>query len=187
MPADSAAEKIEWQVSVPIFKDTVILRQLGIALGIPLGIVVIVIGLTSGTSVYALYALGLIGALLLLTWFFVMAVYGGKYEAEFVLSEEGVLCRTQAKQAKKNRIVNALAVMMGLLSGRPAVAGAGMMAQSKQEVFLGWSRVRRVKYRPRSRTILLRGGWTENVALFCTQGNYPMVEQLVMVKTRAIG
>ena len=172
-------EKIQWQISVPIFRNRVILKQLGLAIGIPFGLVALVIGLTSGKSVYTLYGLGLIAALLFFTWLFIMAVYRGKYETEFVLDQKGVLCRTQAKQAKKDRIVNALTVMLGLLSGKPAVAGAGMMAQSRQEVFIRWSRLTKVKYKPKSRTILLRGGWTENIALFCADENYEQVEAFV--------
>ena len=176
-------EKIQWQISVPIFRNTVILKQLGLAIGIPFGLVALVIGLSSGKSVYTLYGLGLIAALLLLFWLFIVAVYRGKYEAEFVLDGKGVLCRTQAKQAKKNRIVNGLTVVLGLLSGKPAVAGAGMLAQSRQEAFLRWNRVTKVKYRPKSRTILLRGGWTEQIALFCADENYPQIEREVMLRT----
>ena len=180
---EKTTEKIQWQISVPIFRNTVILKQLGIAIGIPFGLVALVIGLASGKSVYALYGLGLIAALLFFTWLFIMAVYRGKYEAEFVLDDKGVLCRTQAKQAKKNRITNALTVVLGLLSGKPAVAGAGMLAQSRQETFLKWNRVTKVKYKPKSHTILLRGGWTEQVALFCTEDNYSPVEREVMACT----
>ena len=176
-------EKIQWQISVPIFRNTVILKQLGIAIGIPFGLVALVIGLASGKSVYALYGLGLIAALLFFTWLFIMAVYRGKYEAEFVLDDKGVLCRTQAKQAKKNRVVNALTVVLGLLSGKPAAAGAGMLAQSRQEVFLRWNHITKVKYKPKSRTILLRGGWTEQIALFCADENYPQIEHEVMLRT----
>lgn len=68
-------EKIQWQISVPIFRNTVILKQLGIAIGIPFGLVALVIGLASGKSVYALYGLGLIAALLFFTWLFIMAVW----------------------------------------------------------------------------------------------------------------
>lgn len=82
-------ERTEWKISVPIFKNTVILKQLGIAVGIPFGLVAFVIGFASGKSVYTLYGLGLIGALLLFTWLFIMAVYRGKYEAEFVLDDKG--------------------------------------------------------------------------------------------------
>lgn len=176
-------EKIQWQISVPIFRNTVILKQLGIAIGIPFGLVALVIGLASGKSVYALYGLGLIAALLFFTWLFIMAVYRGKYEAEFVLDDKGVLCRTQTKQAKKNRVVNALTVVLGLLSGKPAAAGAGMLAQSRQEVFLRWNHITKVKYKPKSRTILLRGGWTEQIALFCADENYPQIEHEVMLRT----
>ena len=176
-------EKIQWQIHVPIFRNTVILKQLGLAIGIPFGIVALVIGLTSGRSVYTLYGLGLIAALLLLSWLFIVVVYRGRYEAEFVLDDKGVLCRTQAKQAKKNRIVNAMTVALGLLSGKPAAAGAGMLAQSRQEVFLRWNRVTKVKYKPKSRTVLLRGGLSEHIALFCADENYSQIEREVMLRT----
>jgi len=177
------SEKIKWRISVPIFKNTVILKQLGLAIGIPFGLVALVIGLASGKSVYALYGLGLIAALLFFTWLFIMAVYRGEYEAEFVLDEKGVICRTQARQAKRNQIANALTVILGLFSGKPAAAGAGMLAQSRQETFLKWNHVTKVNYKPKSHTILLRGGWTEQVVLFCTEDNYTPVEREVMART----
>jgi hypothetical protein len=125
------------------------------------------------------YILYVATALLLFTWLFIITVYRGKYAAEFVLDGKGVVCRTQAKQAKKNKVINALTVVLGGLSGNQAAAGAGMLAQSRQEVTLRWNRVERVKYRPKSRTILLRGGWTEQIALFCTENDYKQVEAFV--------
>lgn len=175
--------RMEWKIDVPIFRDTVILKQLGIAIGIPFGIVALIIGFTSGRSVYTLYALGLIFALIFLTWLFIMIVYKGKYEVEFVLDSKGVLCRTQTKQAKKNRVINTLTVILGMLTRNPTVAGAGMMAQSRQEIFIRWNRVSKVKYKPKGHTILMRGGWLENIALFCTEDNYAQVEQEVMMHT----
>jgi len=175
---------IHWQISVPIFRNAVILKQLGIACGIPFGLLGIILAITSGRSIYTLYALGLIGALLVLTLVFVMVVYGGKYEVEFTLDNEGVLCRTGTKQAKKNKIVNALTVALGLLSGKPAVAGAGMLAGTRQTIFLRWNRITKVSYKPGCRTILLRGGWTESIGLFCTNENYTLAEQVVRDKVQ---
>lgn len=177
-----AGDRLQWQASVPIFRNTVILKQLSIAIGIPFGLIGLIIIFTSGRSVYTLYALALIGALLFLTWFFIMIVYGGKYEVEYILDERGVLCQTQAKQGKKNRLINTLTVVLGLLSVKPAAAGAGILAQVRQEVFLKWNGVRKVAYKPESRTILLKGGWTEHIALFCTEENYSLVEQIIMSK-----
>ena len=112
-----------------------------------------------------------------------MIVYRGKYEAEFVLDSEGALCRTQTKQAKKNCTINALTVVLGLFSGRTTLAGAGMLAQSRQEVFLRWNCVRKVKVKPKSRTILLQGSFAESIALFCTEDNYAQIEHEVMRQT----
>lgn len=183
-PIGGAPQVIRWQTSVPIFKNTVILQQLGVAEGIPFGLVALVIGLSSGKDTGTLYALGLIVVVLVLAWLFIMAVYRGKYEAEFVLDNKGALCRTQEKQAKKNRVINALTVMLGLLAGRPAVAGAGLLAQSRQEVLIRWNRITKIKYKPKSHTILLRSGWTEQIALFCTDENYLLVERFVRDKTK---
>jgi len=130
-------EKIQWQISVPIFRNTVILKQLGLAIGIPFGIVALVIGLTSGRSVYTLYGLGLIAALLLLSWLFIVVVYRGRYEAEFVLDDKGVLCRTQAKQAKKNRIVNAMTVALGFYPANRLPRARGCWRNRGRRFFLG--------------------------------------------------
>lgn len=174
-------ERMEWKISVPIFRNALILKQLGIALGIPFGILTVFLALTAGAE--ARYALGMITALLILTGLLIMLVYRGNYNAEFVLDEKSVLCRTQARQAKKNRVVNTLTVLLGLLSGRPAVAGAGMLADSRQSVQLRWKNVTRVKYLPRQHTIQLRAGWTENIALFCTDENYEKAARFVMSRT----
>ncbi len=174
---------LRWRIQVPIFRNPVILKQLGIAVGIPFGLLMLVIVLVSGKSVYALYALGLIAALLFFTWLLIMALYRGKYEAEFVLDGCGALCRTQENQAKKNRIVNTLTIVFGFLSGKPAAAGAGMLAQVRQSEFLTWNHVRKASFHPKGHTILLRGGFAESIALFCTEENYPSVEAFVRRKT----
>ncbi len=183
-PPQALPQGLRWQNGIPIFKNAVILKQLGIAVGIPFGLVALVIVLASGQSRDTLYALGLIAGLLILTGLFLMIAYRGRYEAEFVLDNEGALCRTQAKQAKKNRVINALTVALGLLSGKPAVAGAGLLAQSRQETFIRWSRVTKVTYRPKSRAILLRGGRMETIALFCTPENYAQAESFVRRSVR---
>jgi hypothetical protein len=66
------------------------------------------------------------------------------------------------------------------------VAGAGVLAQSRQEVFLRWNRIRKVEYKPRSRTILLRGSLTESMALICKEDNYAQNEKLVMDQTQRL-
>ena len=177
-------EQIQWRISVPIFRNPVILKQLSLAIGLPFGLLAFILVLISDNDSDVLYALGLIIVLLLFTWLFIMAVYRGKYDVEFKLDEKGVLCRTQAKQMKKNRIINTLTVVFGLFFGKLTVSGAGILAQSRQVVSIRWNCVRKVTYMPRSRIILLRGGWMEQIALFCTEDNYQQIEQTVKAKIK---
>jgi hypothetical protein len=177
---------IQWRASMPIFKNTVILKQLALAIGLPFGLLSMFFVIMSSKSQGALYGLVMIGILLFLTWLFIIIVYQGKYEVEFRLDKQGVLCRTQTGQMKKNRVINLLTVVLGLLSGKPAAAGAGILAQSGQEVFIRWNRIKKVECNPQNRTILLQGGFGENVALFCPEERYLQIERAVREKTRQI-
>lgn len=177
---------MEWKISVPIFHHSVILRQLAIAVALPFGVVVAVMLFNAWEKRFSpdsLYGLVLIAALFLLTWLFIMVVYGGNYDAGFVIDATGIRCYTQKQQAGKNRIINWLAVLLGLLSRNLAAAGAGLLAQSRQSVFLKWSGIKKVNYMPKRHTIMVRGSVTESKAVFCTPENYAAVAALIQSRT----
>ena len=167
-------DKIEWTISVPILRNSIILKQLGIAIGIPFGILIIFLIIWK-----AIYAIILIAALFLLTYLFIRILWGGNYNIGFVLDKTGLRSYTQAKQAKQNLIVNTLTVLLGFLSGKPGIAGAGILAHSKQDVFIRWRNIKKVKYLPGKNCVMLRGGPTENIAVFCTHENYTYVEAFI--------
>jgi len=171
----------EWHISVPIFRSGVILRQLALAVGLPFGTLVVFLLFLAGKSSDqgAYYALALIGGLFLLTFLLIMAVYGGKYAAAFLVDDKGILCRTQKSQVKANLIINGLAMLLGLLARVPAAAGTGLLAQSWQSVFLRWSDIRKVTYLPQQHVILVRGRLTESIAIFCTGDNYGEIAAIV--------
>ncbi len=178
-------EKIQWTNSIPIFKNSTILKQLGIAVGLPFGFVIAFILISSGWSKDSLYAAAFIIAALLFTYLLIKAVYGGKYEAEFAVDEKGIYCRTEEKQAVKNRLLNVLTVLAGIFSGKPAVSGAGLLAQSKNRVFIPWKNVSKIKYIEKDFVILINGRFTEKIALFCTRDNYSEIERIIKGKTNA--
>ncbi|MDD2467801.1 MAG: hypothetical protein PHI97_27805 [Desulfobulbus sp.] len=172
-------EPMQWANSVPIFRHPVIVRQLCLAIGLPFGVLVVVLCLVAEDVQSLVYPLGLIAGLFCLTWVFIMLVWRGRYEVECILDSSGVRCRTQKSQAKKNKIINVLTVVLGLLSGKPSVAGAGMLAQSRQDQTIRWKNIRKVKRYPRIHAILVHGGFAEHLALFCTPENYEEVDALV--------
>lgn len=175
-------DKLQWEIYVPIFKNPYILRGLGIAAGIPFGVLIALILIVSEGDVIGMdakYALFLIAALLVLTFLAVLLIYGGRYAPGFIVDHEGVTNYTQAKQLKKNKVINSLLITFGLFSGNLTAAGTGLLANSRQTMKLKWKHIRKVKLDPKRCVILLRGGVTEKIAVFCTQENYAAVEVIV--------
>lgn len=179
-------EKLEWSMDVPIFKNPFILKQLGIAIGIPFGLLLIFLFFISKPNdrIYTLYAFGVIFLLFFLTYLFIMLLYKGKYSVSFILDDKEIQSFSQADMARKNKIVNGLTVGLGLLVGKPTVAGTGMLANSKQSVVLSWHHVQKVKYNPKQHTILLRASPIENIGVFCTPTDYPIVVAFIKNKLK---
>ena len=168
------SDKISWTIRVPILRNRVILKQLGFAIGIPFGLLIIFL-----LIIKAFYGVGLIAILFLLTFLFIIIVWGGKYDVGFEIDNSGIRSFTLENQAKRNKILNALTVVAGLISGKPVVAGAGLLAQSQQDVLIKWKRIKRVKYMPLRQVIMINAGFAENIALFCKNDNYDEVEIFV--------
>ena len=183
-------DKIYWEISVPIFRNSIILKDLGIALGIPFGLLIAILFVISGGDISADgigYPLMSIGILFILGFLLIMALYGGRYAAGYVIDKNGILNYTQRKHARKNSIINLLLVITGLFLGRPSAVGAGLLAQTRQSVFIRWNGIKKVKIYPESRTIIIKGGFADKVALFCKDDNFQLVKAIVMSKFNVNG
>lgn len=170
-------ESLSWQQDVSIFTHPVILRDLLKAVGIPFGILIVFIMWSSGWDLQGdvRFALGLIGLLFFLTWLLIFILFRGIWQVEFRLNDRELRTRTRAGQARRWAAVSSITVLGGLAAGKPTVAGAGLLAGSRQEVRIPWEKVRKMKVYPKNHTIVVRGGLTEKTALFCTRENYPVV------------
>ena len=179
---ETTSKRLQWEIYVPIFRNRFILQGLGLAIGLPFGVVIAVIVITAGGDIFgtdAKYALGLIALLFILTFFLIMIVYGGKYAPGVIVDETGIVNYTQIKHARRSRIINRLLIALGLFSGSPTAVGTGMIAQSRLEMRLRWKSIRKVRYYPKSHTILVRAGYMEKIAVFCTPENYSEVEKMI--------
>lgn len=175
-------QKIQWQISVPILKNSMIWRQLGLAIGFPFGLVTLVIVLSSGKDIYALYGLGLICSLLFIVWLYIIYIYEGRYEVEFVLDKKGVQSRTLPKHAKKSFLANTLIRTLDFfwrLSGRPPIKNGGLLAQSRQKKFVQWNKVIKINWKPETHSILLYASSRQYIKLICRARYYSLIEQTV--------
>jgi len=181
-----AMDTIKWEKQVSIFKNPFILKGLAISIGIPFGILILGIIFLSGGNLMtsdAKYPLFMIALLFAFTYVFIMIIYKGKYAPGFIINDEGIINYTQESQGKKNKIINILTIFLGLFSRNFSAAGAGVLAQSRQVEKIKWQAIRKVKYYPNKNTILVYGGFTQKIAVFCTPKNYTLIESMIKEET----
>ncbi len=161
-----------WELRVPIFKNNLILKQLGFAIGIPFGALILFL-----LIIKAWYALILLSLTFLLTFLLILIIFRGTYDVRYVINQHGVSCHTQEKQKKRVRRLAFITFILGLLSQKPTVSGAGLLSATGTDIHIPWSRIRKVKYMEQQKTIRLYGGFGESITLFCAKDNYTDVKR----------
>lgn len=125
----------------------------------------------------ALYMAGLFGAFMLLVSFLTLGViFGNRWPLEFTLEPDGVVMNNVSEKA---HAIHRLSWILAIITGRPLMAGPGLIAQSREVVAIPWDEVRRVKRHPALGVIAIKGGFLDNVRLYCTSANYGAVAQHV--------
>jgi len=122
---------------------------------------------------------GLAGVLLAVTaglWLFgflVMALlFRGKYRVRYTVSDSGVRMDTLEQVAKK---ANRLAIVLGALSGKPGLLGAGLIGRSRESEGVEWDGAFRADLRPERQLIVFKGPWRSLLLLQCQADNYAVV------------
>ena len=177
--------RIQWERDVPIFKNRFILKGIGLAVGIPLvGILILIVVLSKGDifGTDAKYFFGLIVMFSILITLLVFALYCGKYVPGFIVDEDGIVNYSQQKQAKTNKLFNMVLIVFGLFRGSYVPIGAGYAALSRQVMKIEWKDMKKVRYFPKQYAIIVQGGFTEKLAVFCTKNNYESVVRIIKEK-----
>jgi hypothetical protein len=58
-----------------------------------------------------------------------------------------------------------------------------MLAGGRIKTFLKWSKIRKVKFNDKQHTILLKAGFSDSIAVFCTTENYEDIKALIHKST----
>ena len=167
--------EVTWEVKVLIFKNRLILKQLGIAIGIPFSALIIIM-----LFIEAYYGVLIVALTLLLTAILVLLIFKGTYDVHFEINPKGIQCNSLPQQAKRVKRLSALTVILGFFAKNPTAAGAGMLSGTKTAVFIPWSRIRKAKYLDKQRCIMIYAGFAENIAVFCTNENFNEVKSIIL-------
>jgi hypothetical protein len=121
--------------------------------------------------------LSAIGAGIGLLMMLVMLVFfRNRVNVRYTVSGEGILFESiDRKIATANRV----AVLVGVLAGRPGPTGAGLTAMSQETQKMGWDGAFRAQFDDGARTITLRNRWRRLMVVQCLPDNYAEVSGFV--------
>ena len=77
--------EFNWSIRIPILKNRVIRNQLSLAIGIPFGVLCIVL-----LAVQAYSGLAMVGGALALGFLLVLLIFRGTYDVQFALDDKGI-------------------------------------------------------------------------------------------------
>ncbi len=183
-------DTISWDQDVTIY-NKVVLKQLGLAFGIPFGLIFLFLAIqyisdmSKGRIVSFdgwQYALLLIGLWIALTALFLFVVYRNRFRMHYEINDDGVFMGFAATSGRKNRLVNIATIIAGGLAGKPSVAGAGLLAQSRQSVFLRWSQCKKFKIYPKKNRVTIYNKFIEFMIIECTPENFSKVTETISKK-----
>jgi hypothetical protein len=80
---------------------------------------------------------------------------------------------------RRAHATNRAALVLGLLLGRPAAAGSGLLATLDEQQTLRWQGAFRAVAHPARHTIALRNRWRTLLWVYCTPDNFEAVQALL--------
>ncbi len=150
--------KYRWTYPLDMLKNPsilfVILKIFGILLSIPLLIALISAAANNdwqkiwdGFIKIWLIVMVVFFVIILISYLIVVWMNGGKYVVNFTMDEKRLIHEQVPVQYERARKVGLLAALVGIFAKRPAAAGAGALAASRDTSVSVFDKVRRVKPR----------------------------------------
>ncbi len=179
--------ELRWETKVPLATDRFMLYDIGKVLFFSsLGIVVfgsilaLILGgadappeeWLTGLSI-VLLVFGGIGAGLLLV---MLIFFGNQFPVRITMGPQGVHWEALSRRGKW---ANRGAIVAGLLAGKPGVAGAGLLAESRRTESMRWRDIQRVRCHPELCVVSLMNGWRVVLRLHCPPTLYREVCSMI--------
>lgn len=191
VPAAGTADPkglLRWRVEVSLLTNRFIVRDtlMGagastLIAGLLIGGIFAWTGGMEGLRAGLLFA-GIMGLFILAVSVLTLGViFGNRWPLEFVVGPDGVLMNNVSEKA---HAIHRLSWILAIVTGRPLMAGPGLIAQSREVVGIPWDEVRKVQRYPALGVIGITGGFLDNVRLYCTPANYAEVAQAVEAAVR---
>ncbi len=180
METGTDSSEIEWVYDIPLLTSRFMLWDVARVALMSVGAMYVLVGgcgliveqeLIILPPLVFLITLGIILALFVL----VSLMMGNRHRARFAVGPVGVEYRAE----RRERAINRVAIVVGLLARSPSAAGAGVLAATRERLEVPWADVHRVVVHPRQRVISLRNSWRTVLRLHCPPELFDQVRDAV--------
>lgn len=178
----TSVEPIRWEADLPLFSRVMLVQWTGAMLA-TWAMIVVILGPIfiardeADSFVTLLLWLGICTAGVWLLGLLIMAVlFRGRVRMRYVLDGRGIRCESIDSVA---RSASRLATVAGAVTGRAGLAGAGLLAMSRESESVSWKGAYRAVFRPGAGVILLRNSWRTLMWIQCPAEDYARVAEAV--------
>ncbi|WP_287603306.1 hypothetical protein [Thiothrix sp.] len=175
--------ELRWEHNVALLTNRFVLFDLFKIMSITYALIVVLFSLLGlltgemGLGWQMAQVFAIVVPLIALSLMFIMLVfYVNRMPIRYTLNSKGV---TSEILGKRSRWANRAGIVLGLLSANPTVAGASLLAKSRETTFYHWRDLHKATYYPDAHTITLFNGWRSVARLHCTPEQYPEVASAV--------
>lgn len=177
--------RIVWDYNIPLVTNRFIMLDMAKVLVISFAIVsamFMLIGICQGVdeffellpliSLFAICTLVLCAIFL----FVMLIIYRNRFPCRFTVDSKGVSYEVTSAQ----KVANLAVIVLGLVTVKPGMAGAGFLARAQESVFYDWASIHRVDVFPKRRVVCIRNSWRTLLRVYCTPENYNAVADMAL-------
>ncbi|MCE1237830.1 MAG: hypothetical protein LWW93_15880 [Hyphomicrobiales bacterium] len=107
-------------------------------------------------------------------------IFGNRLHYRFRLDDAGATCERADRRAAR---VDTLAVVLGVLSGKPGVVGSGLLSAAQASIHASWASVASVTPHPSLHAVGLANVWRTTVILYCPPERWQEILAFVAART----
>lgn len=179
---------VEWDYSIPLYGNRFIFLDMLKALGIPFGLISILIGWSawsaklkgSSFSFYGFqYALFFIGIIIFFTVILLWIIYQNRFDTHFIIDNYAVRMALNPGHRKRARWISTLLIILSVFAKKPGMIGTGLLAQNAESSDIPWTDIFYIKYWDRLHIISLRNSWRQIGVVYCPKDQYEEICKIV--------
>jgi hypothetical protein len=170
-------KQLSWEASIHLYRDKTILKQLGIAISIPFGVLFaflfwVASRSTSPSRFYGIYMIALVFGL---TFLLLAVVHQNKMHVRYVLTQKYITLMMTQRQSKKNQRVNRATMLAGLVTLNPTAMGAGLLAAGHQQQTMKLIDIKKIDIDDFHHRLVIKDSYYEFIVQ-CSAQNYQDVK-----------